>query len=202
MESFVSLSASLRISIISEVEGFFFLLLTLAGSSSLLLTSLILEVLARALVCGHWGGLCGQSQLRCPCFLQVKHLPVLMSSVLSSVSIFLALARPGVVSIASGSLLAGFFQAAFHCSSVWGFLHGFESLGFLIPRLERMSRYFCWYFCAALVHSVQFLGSSGLLTIAMYRCHVMDSSFPFLSPHFSLSSFAYLPHPLSTPPMS
>ena len=143
IEFFASSSASLRISIISEAEGFFFLLLTLVGSSSSLLTSSILEVLARALVRCCRGGLWGQSQLRCPCFLQVKHLPAFMSSVLSSASIFLALARPGVVSIASWSLLAGFFQAAFHCSKVCGFLRVFISLGFLNPRLERMSRYFC-----------------------------------------------------------
>ena len=172
IESFASSSASLKISIISEAEGFFFPLLTLAGSSSSLLTSSILEVLARALVRGCWGGLWGQSQLRCPCFLQVKHLPAFMSSVLSSASIFLALVRPGVVSMVSGSLFAGLFQAAFHFSSVCGFLRVFDSFGLLNPRLERMSRYFCWYFCAALVHSVQFLGSSGPLTMAIYSPEV------------------------------
>ena len=143
MESFASSSASLKISIISEAEGFFFALLTLVGSSSSLLTSSILEVLVQAFVRCCQGGLWGQSRLRCPCFLQVKHLPAFMSSVLSSASIFLALARPGVVSIASGSLLVGFFQAAFHCSKVCGFLRVFTSLGFLNPRLERMSKYFC-----------------------------------------------------------
>ena len=172
MESFALSSASLKISMISEAEGFFFPLLTLAGSSSSLLTSSILEVLARALVRCCQGGLWGQSRLRCPCFLQVKHLPAFMSSVLSSASIFLTLARPGVVSMASGSLFAGFFQAVFHCSRVCGFLRIFNSLGFLSPRLERMSRYFCWYLCAALVHSVQFLGSSGPLTMAMYKPEV------------------------------
>ena len=172
IESFASLSASLRISIISEAEGFFFPLLTLVGSSSSLLTSSILEVLAQALVRCCRGGLWGQSRLRCPCFLQVKHLPAFMSSVLSSASIFLALVRPGVVSMASGSLFVGLFQATFHCSSVCGFLRVFDSFGFLNPRLEWMSRYFCCYFCAALVHSVQVLGSSGLLTMAMYRPEV------------------------------
>ena len=141
MESFVSSSASLKISMISEVEGFFFPHLTLVGSSSSLLTSLILKVLVCALVLGRGGTLWGQSRLRCPYFLQVKHLPVLMSSVLSSASIFLALVHPGVVSMASGSLFAGFLQAAFHCSNVCGFLRVFDSLGFLNPRLERMSRY-------------------------------------------------------------
>ena len=54
MESFASLSASLNMSIILEAECFFFPLLTLAGSSSLLLTSSIWEeVLACALVRGH-----------------------------------------------------------------------------------------------------------------------------------------------------
>ena len=83
MVSFTLSSASLSISMISEVERFFFLLLTLASSSSLLLTSLICEVLACALVWGHGGGLWGQSRLRCPCFLQVKHLLAFISSVLS-----------------------------------------------------------------------------------------------------------------------
>ena len=82
MVSFASSSASLNISMISEVECFFFPLLTWAGSS-LLLTSSIFKVLARVLVRGHWGGLWGQSRLRCPCFLQVKHLPAFISSVLS-----------------------------------------------------------------------------------------------------------------------
>ena len=97
MVSFASSSASLCISIISEAECFFFLLLTWAGSSSSLLTSSIFEVLARAFVHGRWGGLRGQLRLRCPCFLQVKHLPAFMSSILSSALILLALAWPGVV---------------------------------------------------------------------------------------------------------
>ena len=139
MVSFASSSASLSISIISEVECFFFLILTWAGSSSSLLTSSIFEVLAHALVSGCWGGLWGQSQLRCPCFLHVKHLPAFMSSVLSSVSIILAQVLPSVVSIALGSLAPLLLQAVFHCSGVWGFLRGFES-GFpvFIPRTERM----------------------------------------------------------------
>ena len=153
MESFASSSASLNISIISEAECFFFPLLTLAGSSSSLLTSSICaEVLARALVRERWGGLWGQSRLRCPCFLQVKHLPVFMSSARSSASILLTLVRPGVVSMASGLLIFLLFQAAFHCSGVCGFLRGFES-GFFMFKAERMSKYFCWYFCAALVQS-------------------------------------------------
>ena len=151
---------------------FFFLLLTLAGSSSSLLTSLSLEVLARALVHGCGGGLWGQLWLRCPCFLQVKHLPAFMSSVLSSVLIFLALVQPGVVSMALGSLLFWLFQAIFHCSAVCGFLCVFKSLGFLMFRLEQMSRYFCWYFCATRTQLVQFLGSSALLTMAIYRMEV------------------------------
>ena len=143
MESFASSSASLNMSIISEVECFFFPLLTLAASSSSLLTSSICaEVLARVLVRGHWGGLWGQSRLRCPCFLQVKHLPAFISSAHSSASILLTLARPGVVSMASELLLFLLFQAAFYCSGVCGFLHGFES-GFFMPRAERMSKYFC-----------------------------------------------------------
>ena len=56
MVSFVSSSASLSISMISEADSFFFLLLTLVGSSSLLLTSSIREVLEHALVHGHGGG--------------------------------------------------------------------------------------------------------------------------------------------------
>ena len=51
--SFAPSSASLSISIISEAECFFFPLLTLVGSSLSLLTSLIFEVLACMLVCGH-----------------------------------------------------------------------------------------------------------------------------------------------------
>ena len=60
IESFASSSASLRISMISEAEGFFFPLLTLVGSSSSLLTSSILEVLARTLVCCRRGGVTNQ----------------------------------------------------------------------------------------------------------------------------------------------
>ena len=168
MESFASSSASLSMSIILEADGFFFLLLTLAGSSSSLLTSLICEdVLAQALVQGHGGGLWGQSRLRCPCFLQVKHLTAFISSARSSASILLTLVRPGVVSMASGLPLLLLFQAAFHCSGVCGFLRVFES-GFPIfmPRAERMSRYFCWYFCAALVQLSHVWGSV-LLIMAM-----------------------------------
>ena len=131
--SFTSSSASLSISMISEAECFFFPLLTLAGSSLSLLTSLICEVLVCALVHGQGGGLWGQSQLRCPCFLQVKHLPVFMSSALSSASIFLAQIQSGVVSMVLGSLAPLLFQAVSHCSSVWGFFCGFESLGFSCP---------------------------------------------------------------------
>ena len=57
MVSFTSSSTSLSIYIISEEECFFFPLLTLAGSSLLLLTLSSLEVLAWALVHGHGGGL-------------------------------------------------------------------------------------------------------------------------------------------------
>ena len=148
MESFASSSASLSMSIISEAECFFFPLLTLAGSSSSLLTSSICEdMLVRALVRGCRGGLWGQSRLRCPCFLQVKHLPAFMSSVRSSASIFLALACLGVVSIASESLLFLLFHAAFHCSGVCGFLRTFwATLPIFNPRADRMSKYFCWYF--------------------------------------------------------
>ena len=168
MESFASSSASLSISMISEAECFFFPLLTLAGSSSSLLTSSICELLACVLVQGR-GGLWGQSRLRCPCFLQVKHLPAFISSVLSTASIFLALVRPRVVSIASGSLLPWFFHAAFHCSIIWGFLQGFESVfPDFIPRTDRMSKYFYLYFWAARTHSIQVLGSS-LLIMATYR---------------------------------
>ena len=145
IESFASSSASLSMSIISEAECFFFPLLTLAGSSlSLLTSSICAEVLARVLVRGRWRGLWGQLRLRCPCFLQVKHLPAFMSSACSSASILLTLARPGVVSMAS-ELFFLLFQAAFHCSGVCSFLHDFES-GFFMPRAERMSKYFCWYF--------------------------------------------------------
>ena len=148
MESLASLSASLSMSIISEADGFFFPLLTLAGSSSSLLTSSICEdVLARALVQEHGGGLWGKSRLRCPCFLQVKHLPAFISSACSSPSILRTLTRPGVVSMASGFLLLLLLKAAFHCSGVCGFFCGFK-LRFptFMPRAERMSRYFCWYF--------------------------------------------------------
>ena len=153
MESLASSSASLSISIISEADGFFFLLLTLAGSLLSLLTSSICEeVLACALVCRRWGGLWGQSRLRCPCFLQVKHLPAFMSSTRSSASILLTLVQLGVVSIALELLLLLLFQATFHCSGVCSFLHGFESGSPTFkPRAEWMSRYFCWNFCAALV---------------------------------------------------
>ena len=170
IESFASSSASLSMSIILEVDGFFFLLHTLAGSSSLLLTSSICdEVLVHALVCGHWGGLWGQSQLRCPCVLQVKHLPAFISSTRLSASILLTLVWPGVVSMASELLLLLLFQAAFHCSGVCSFLCGFE-LGFpdFMPRAEWMSRYFCWNFCAALVQSVHVWGSA-LLMIDVYN---------------------------------
>ena len=161
MESFASSSASLSISIISEADGFFFPLLILVGSSlSLLNSSICEEVLVRALVHGHGGGLWGQLRLRCPCFLQVKHLPAFMSSAHSSASILLALAWPGVVSIVSGLLIFLLFQAAFHCSGVCSFLRDFESeFPVFMPRAEQTSKYFCWYFCAALVQSSHVQGS-------------------------------------------
>ena len=90
----------------------------------------------------------------------MKHFPVLMSSVRSSVSIFLALVQPGVVPIASVSLLFLLFQAAFHCSGVCGFLRDFCMVfPVFMPSAERIKRYFCWYFIAALVQSNQVWGS-------------------------------------------
>ena len=88
-----------------------------------------------------------------------------MSSARSSASILLTLARPGVVSMASESLLLLLFQAAFHCSGVCSFLQGF-GLVFpaFSPRADRMSRYFCWYFYAALVQSSHERGSVLLMT--------------------------------------
>ena len=161
MESFASLSASLSMSIISEGDGFFFPLLNLAGSLSSLLTSLICEeVLVHVLVHGCWGGLWGQSRLRCPCFLQVKHLPAFISSAHLSASILLTLARPRVVSMVSELLLFLLFQAVFHCSGVCVFLCVLESrFPTFLPRAEQMSRYFCWYFCTALVQLSHVQGS-------------------------------------------
>ena len=159
MESFDLSSASLSISMISEAVCFFFPLLTLAGSLSSLLTSSICEeVPARALVHGCWGGFCGQSQLRCPCFLQVKYLPAFMSLVRSSASILLALAQPVVVSMALELLFLLLFlllfQAIFHCSGVCSFLRDFKlEFPVFTPRAEWISKYFCWYFCATLVQS-------------------------------------------------
>ena len=74
MESFTSSSASLRISMISEAEGFFFPLLTLVGSSSSLLTSSILEVLARALVRCCQGGSLGAVATKVSLFFAGKTL--------------------------------------------------------------------------------------------------------------------------------
>ena len=194
--SFALSSASLSISIISEAKCFFFLLLTLAGSSSLLLTSSICEVLACALVCGRGGGFWGQSWLRCPCFLQVKHLPVRMSSVLSSASTLLAWMWSRVVSIVSELLIPLFFQATFHCSVVWGFFHCFESLGPcpFIPSLAQISKYFCWNFWATQTHSVQFQGSSALLMMAIYS--------PKVSPLPNLSRMSWFWRCYETTPIS
>ena len=121
---------------------------------------LTFEVLALVLFCRTH---LGQSQLRCPDCLQVKHFLVFINSVHSSVVNCQACVRS--TSIAFGSLAFGRYdwKACCHCSFI--FLQGFVCHP---SKLDWTSRYFCWYLCVRCTQSVHVTGSSGLLMIAAY----------------------------------
>ena len=121
------------ISMMLSAENLFIFTCISEGSSSSPPSTF--EVLA--LVLFH-GTHLGQSWLRCPNCLQVKHFPVFINSIRSSVVNCQALARS--TSIAFGSLAFGQYdwKACCHCSFV--FLQG---LACLPSKLDWTSKYFC-----------------------------------------------------------
>src|SRR6266404_2737480 len=182
--SFASSSASLTNAMSSSPVSFLFealilgaggvLSVSLRSPSSSLSSFFALPRRARGTWSRYGGeGDWGQSRLKCPLHWQLKHLPSFMRRVRSSVVIRQARVRPGVVSMALGSLSACLLLnpcrhllRSFFLDEDWSFL------GLLTPKICRQRIYTSWCFRADSFHSFQ---ESGLSISTQLRANGVGS---------------------------
>src|SRR6266404_1532358 len=99
---------------------------------------------------GDWG----QSRLKCPFFWQLKHLPSFIRRVRSSVVIRRTRVRPGVVSMALGSLSVRLLPNPWrHLFRSFFFKEDWSFLVSLTPKICRQRIYISWRFRADSFHS-------------------------------------------------